>query len=121
MSLEDPDYVALSHANLNVDNAYYWRDEASTFPETLVMLGHICILCLWRTNKNPRWQEVELGIQPFGSVLSPQAGKLTCGVLDWGGFGASCLGHKLWWYFNCSEFEMLKERNDSQILGFHNQ
>lgn len=60
---EDLDYVALSHANLNVDNAYYWRDEEE---------------------------------------------KLCCGVLDWGGFGASCLGHKLWWYFNCSEFELLK-------------
>jgi len=61
---ENLDYVALSHANLNVDNAYYWRDEA---------------------------------------------GRLCCGVLDWGGFGATCLGHKLWWYFNCSEFELLKE------------
>eukprot|EP00913_Durusdinium_trenchii_P008714 g8185.t1 len=67
---KDTDYVALSHANLNVDNAYYWRDEA---------------------------------------------GKLLCGVLDWGGFGASCLGHKLWWYFNCSEFEMLKERTDAEV------
>ena len=44
-----------------------------------------------------------------------QAGKLLCGVLDWGGFGASCLGHKLWWYFNCSEFEMLKERTDAEV------
>lgn len=38
-----------------------------------------------------------------------KAGRLCCGVLDWGGFGATCLGHKLWWYFNCSEFELLKE------------
>ena len=27
-AVQDLDYVALSHANLNVDNAYYWRDEA---------------------------------------------------------------------------------------------
>lgn len=27
-SPQNLDYVALSHANLNVDNAYYWRDEA---------------------------------------------------------------------------------------------
>ncbi|OLP92967.1 hypothetical protein AK812_SmicGene25180 [Symbiodinium microadriaticum] len=24
---KDPDYVALAHSNLNVDNAYFWRDE----------------------------------------------------------------------------------------------
>ncbi|CAL1161109.1 unnamed protein product [Cladocopium goreaui] len=70
---EDLNYVALSHANLNVDNAYYWRDEA---------------------------------------------GKLCCGVLDWGGFGQSCLGHKLWWYFNCSEFELLKDHFEHFLKTF---
>ena len=28
--MQDPDYVALAHSNLNVDNAYFWRDEAGT-------------------------------------------------------------------------------------------
>jgi len=55
-----PDYVALGHVNLNVDNAYFWRDAG---------------------------------------------GKLDCGVYDWGGFGSSCLGHKIYWMFNCSDFE----------------
>ena len=51
-----------------------------------------------------------------------KAGRLCCGVLDWGGFGATCLGHKLWWYFNCSEFELLKERappNDWLVTCSH--
>lgn len=61
---QDPDYVALAHSNLNVDNAYYWRDEA---------------------------------------------GNLDCGVLDWGGFGSGCLGHKIWWYLNCSEWQPIQE------------
>ncbi|CAE7205261.1 CPK2, partial [Symbiodinium natans] len=61
---QDPAYVALSHANLNVDNAYFWRDEAAT---------------------------------------------LHCGVLDWGGFGAGCLGHKIWWYLNCSEWQPIQD------------
>lgn len=56
----NPDFIALGHANLNVDNAYYWRD---------------------------------------------MEGKLDCGVLDWGGFGAACVGHKLYWYINCAEWE----------------
>eukprot|EP00931_Biecheleriopsis_adriatica_P105522 TRINITY_DN80084_c0_g1_i1.p1 TRINITY_DN80084_c0_g1~~TRINITY_DN80084_c0_g1_i1.p1 ORF type:complete len:659 (-),score=158.66 TRINITY_DN80084_c0_g1_i1:108-2084(-) len=60
---EDLDYIALAHANLNVDNGYFWRDEA---------------------------------------------GRLDCGVLDWGGFGAGCLGHKIWWYLNCAEWEEIK-------------
>eukprot|EP00930_Biecheleria_cincta_P017401 TRINITY_DN1384_c0_g1_i1.p1 TRINITY_DN1384_c0_g1~~TRINITY_DN1384_c0_g1_i1.p1 ORF type:complete len:866 (+),score=156.45 TRINITY_DN1384_c0_g1_i1:333-2600(+) len=60
----DPDYIALGHANLNVDNAYYWRDTEA---------------------------------------------RLQCGVFDWGGFGASCVGHKLYWYINCAEWENNKE------------
>ncbi|CAE8716304.1 unnamed protein product [Polarella glacialis] len=67
------DYVALGHANLNVDNAYFWRDEAGT---------------------------------------------LDCGVLDWGGFGASCLGHKIWWYLNCAEFDQLKSNMNHYISTF---
>eukprot|EP00439_Symbiodinium_sp_Y106_P035832 s775_g4.t1 len=56
----DHDFIALGHANLNVDNAYFWRDEH---------------------------------------------GKLDCGVLDWGGFGSACVGHKLYWYINCAEWD----------------
>eukprot|EP00930_Biecheleria_cincta_P022699 TRINITY_DN16543_c0_g1_i1.p1 TRINITY_DN16543_c0_g1~~TRINITY_DN16543_c0_g1_i1.p1 ORF type:complete len:655 (+),score=120.22 TRINITY_DN16543_c0_g1_i1:34-1998(+) len=61
---QDSDFVALAHANLNVDNAYFWRDEE---------------------------------------------GQLDCGVLDWGGFGAGCLGHKIWWYLNCAEWDTIEQ------------
>lgn len=71
----NPDYVALGHANLNIDNAYFWHD---------------------------------------GS------GKMDCGVLDWGGFGAGCLGHKVWWYLNCCEFEQLKQNLLHYIAVFVN-
>ncbi|CAE7754181.1 CPK2, partial [Symbiodinium sp. KB8] len=75
---QDPDYVALAHSNLNVDNAYFWRDEA---------------------------------------------GNLDCGVLDWGGFGSGCLGHKIWWYLNCSEWQPIQEHLghyvDTFIQSYH--
>eukprot|EP00933_Yihiella_yeosuensis_P019283 TRINITY_DN15644_c0_g1_i1.p1 TRINITY_DN15644_c0_g1~~TRINITY_DN15644_c0_g1_i1.p1 ORF type:complete len:620 (-),score=124.09 TRINITY_DN15644_c0_g1_i1:65-1924(-) len=70
---KNPDYVALAHANLNVDNAYFWRDEE---------------------------------------------GKLDCGVLDWGGFGQGCLGHKVWWYLNCSEWSQIEENLEHFVNTF---
>lgn len=54
------DYIAITHQNMNVDNAYFWRK-----PD----------------------------------------GRLDIGVFDWGGMGAFSLGHKLWWWLYCSEFE----------------
>lgn len=69
----EPNYVALGHANLNVDNAYFWRDAS---------------------------------------------GKLDCGVLDWGGFGASCVGHKVWWYLNCCEWEDIKKNLSHYVSAF---
>jgi len=38
-----------------------------------------------------------------------EAGTLDCGVIDWGGFSAGCVGHKLWWCFNCAEFEQVRD------------
>mmetsp|Transcript_6958 Transcript_6958/g.19663 ORF Transcript_6958/g.19663 Transcript_6958/m.19663 type:complete len:657 (+) Transcript_6958:66-2036(+) len=35
-------------------------------------------------------------------------GKLDCGVIDWGGFGEGPLGHKMWWTFNCADFEQFQ-------------
>lgn len=58
-----PDYNAMGHQNLNIDNAYFWRDED---------------------------------------------GNLDCGVLDWGGFMQSCVGHKLWWLMNCGDFDHIQ-------------
>lgn len=69
----DPDYVALGHANLNADNAYFWRDEA---------------------------------------------GQLDCGIIDWGGFAAGPLGHKMWWCFNCADFDNIQESLDKYINVF---
>jgi len=69
----NPDYVALSHANMNVDNAYFWRDESGT---------------------------------------------LDTGVLDWGGFNASSLGHKMWWWLYCQDYEPLKADIDALLQGF---
>lgn len=69
----DADYVALGHQNLNIDNAYFWRDKD---------------------------------------------GKLDCGVYDWGGFGSSCLGHKIYWMFNCSDFEQFRENFDHHLETF---
>jgi len=59
----NPDYVALTHQNLNVDNAYFWRDAD---------------------------------------------GKLDLGVFDWGGMGASSLGHKMWWWVYCTDFPVFQ-------------
>ena len=105
-SPQNLDYVALSHANLNVDNAYYWRDEAW---ERNMPVTNQLIQLQWMF-----WMFTVLILQKFvtndEAPKRIKAGRLCCGVLDWGGFGATCLGHKLWWYFNCSEFELLKER-----------
>mmetsp|Transcript_12955 Transcript_12955/g.40419 ORF Transcript_12955/g.40419 Transcript_12955/m.40419 type:complete len:662 (+) Transcript_12955:133-2118(+) len=68
-----PDYVALGHNNLNVDNAYFWRDEQ---------------------------------------------GVLDCGVIDWGGFGVSNLGHKIYWILNCSDFEHIEANLTAYIEVF---
>mmetsp|Transcript_112413 Transcript_112413/g.210816 ORF Transcript_112413/g.210816 Transcript_112413/m.210816 type:complete len:972 (+) Transcript_112413:77-2992(+) len=67
------DMVALSHANMNVDNAYFWRDAD---------------------------------------------GNLDCGVLDWGGFGAQSVGHKMWWWLYCMDYEPLKDGVDSLLQCF---
>jgi len=67
------DYVALGHNNLNVDNAYFWRDEV---------------------------------------------GRLDCGVIDWGGFGVSNLGHKIYWLLNCADFEHVAENLDVYLDAF---
>eukprot|EP00971_Amphidinium_carterae_P296166 5882981-Amphidinium_carterae.1 len=66
----DPDLLALGHQNLNLDNAYFWRD------------GH---------------------------------GTLDCGLLDWGGFGISALGHKIWWMFNTALFDSFKQHLNDYI------
>merc|ERR1719510_2258542 len=44
-----------------------------------------------------------------------EAGKLDCGVIDWGGFGENCLGHKMWWCFNCADFEQVQHHLDEYI------
>lgn len=36
-------------------------------------------------------------------------GELECGVIDWGGFGYGSLGHKIWWTFNCADYENFKD------------
>jgi hypothetical protein len=69
----DYDYVALGHMNLNVDNAYFWRDEA---------------------------------------------GKLDCGVFDWGNMGTGCMGHKLWWWMYCREFDPWKRNMASDLKTY---
>jgi len=57
------DYIALGHMNLNVDNAYFWRDDA---------------------------------------------GRLDCGVFDWGGLGVASCGSKLWWWYYCMDYPDFK-------------
>jgi hypothetical protein len=63
-------YVALAHQNLNVDNAYFWRDDQ---------------------------------------------GRLEGGIFDWGGMGSESLGHKLWWWLYCADYEMLQGNTDGLI------
>merc|ERR1712226_1343660 len=60
----DQDYIALTHPNMNVDNAYFWRDGA---------------------------------------------GKLHCGVFDWGSMGSMCVGHKLWWWLYCADYSVFNK------------
>jgi len=67
------DYVALGHVNLNIDNAYFWRDDAGT---------------------------------------------LDCGVIDWGGFGVSSVGRKVYWILNCSDFENIRDNLDDYMDAF---
>lgn len=64
------DYVALTHGNMNVDNAYFWRDDN---------------------------------------------GEMDLGVFDWGGMGARSLGHKLWWWLYCGDFDVLNANMDKFI------
>lgn len=68
-----PEFIALTHQNLNVDNAYFWRGED---------------------------------------------GQLDLGVFDWGGMGASSLGHKLWWWVYCSDFETFQPNLDKFVDCF---
>mmetsp|Transcript_75238 Transcript_75238/g.166438 ORF Transcript_75238/g.166438 Transcript_75238/m.166438 type:complete len:719 (-) Transcript_75238:109-2265(-) len=67
------DYLTLGHQNLNMDNAYFWRDDK---------------------------------------------GKLDCGIFDFGGFGYGPLHHRIWWGFNCGEFEDIKENLVEYIGAF---
>eukprot|EP00415_Alexandrium_ostenfeldii_P003306 UN3306 len=69
---QDLDYVALGHMNLNVDNAYFWRDDS---------------------------------------------GKLDCGVFDWGNMGQGCMGHKLWWWVYCRDYEPFKRQAALLAIG----
>jgi len=69
----DYDYVALGHMNLNVDNAYFWRDEK---------------------------------------------GQLDCGVFDWGMMGTGCMGHKLWWWMYCRDFDPWKRNMANDLKTF---
>jgi len=69
----NPDYVALTHQNLNVDNAYFWRDDA---------------------------------------------GKLELGIFDWGGMSASSIGHKMWWWVYCIDFDSFQPNLDAYIECF---
>mmetsp|Transcript_46658 Transcript_46658/g.137858 ORF Transcript_46658/g.137858 Transcript_46658/m.137858 type:complete len:614 (+) Transcript_46658:87-1928(+) len=69
----NPDYVALTHQNLNVDNAYFWRNAE---------------------------------------------GQLELGVFDWGNLGASGVGHKMWWWVYCSDFEVFQANLDRWIEAF---
>merc|ERR1712146_452677 len=64
------DYIALAHNNMNVDNAFFWRDDA---------------------------------------------GELDLGVLDWGAMGQMSVGHKLWWWLYCCEFDILTEHIDAYL------
>eukprot|EP00413_Alexandrium_margalefii_P001641 CAMPEP_0204511154 /NCGR_PEP_ID=MMETSP0661-20131031/275_1 /ASSEMBLY_ACC=CAM_ASM_000606 /TAXON_ID=109239 /ORGANISM="Alexandrium margalefi, Strain AMGDE01CS-322" /LENGTH=693 /DNA_ID=CAMNT_0051516225 /DNA_START=26 /DNA_END=2107 /DNA_ORIENTATION=- len=69
----NPDYVALTHCNLNVDNAYFWRNADN---------------------------------------------KLDIGIFDWGNMGSMSLGHKLWWWLYCSDFENFQENLDMYLTVF---
>mmetsp|Transcript_79528 Transcript_79528/g.170462 ORF Transcript_79528/g.170462 Transcript_79528/m.170462 type:complete len:725 (+) Transcript_79528:70-2244(+) len=70
---KDQAYIAFSHPNMNVDNAFWWRDEDN---------------------------------------------ELNCGILDWGGAGIFSLGHRLWWWLYCSEFEVFRDNIDIWIQVF---
>jgi len=47
-----------------------------------------------------------------------ETGKLDCGLIDWGGFGVGPLGHKMWWTFNCADFEQTRDNLDEYIDQF---
>mmetsp|Transcript_46315 Transcript_46315/g.119013 ORF Transcript_46315/g.119013 Transcript_46315/m.119013 type:complete len:574 (-) Transcript_46315:115-1836(-) len=46
------------------------------------------------------------------------AGKLDCGVLDWGGASTSSLGWKLWWWLYGCEYEFLNDNIDGLLKCF---
>jgi len=45
-------------------------------------------------------------------------GKLDCGVIDWGGFGEGPLGHKMWWTFNCADFDQFRQHLSRYVDTF---
>merc|ERR1712113_935667 len=45
-------------------------------------------------------------------------GSLECGVFDWGGFGLSNLGRKVWWCFNCADWDHTSAYFDEYIQHF---
>lgn len=67
------DYIAVSHQNMNVDNAYFWRDDR---------------------------------------------GELHLGVFDWGGMGSMCLGHKIWWWIYCADYDVYEKHHEDFIKQF---
>lgn len=46
------------------------------------------------------------------------AGKLECGIIDWGGFGVGNLGHKMWWTFNCADYEQFQSHLQAYVDRF---
>ena len=34
--MSDPDYIAYAHPNLNIDNAYWWRDDKGVLDAGLI-------------------------------------------------------------------------------------
>jgi hypothetical protein len=47
-----------------------------------------------------------------------ERGKLTVGVFDWGGLGSGSLGHKLWWWLYCNDYDVLTANIDGYLDCF---
>jgi len=74
----------------------------------------------WKNSHNPDY--VALGHQNLNAdnayFWRDADGNLDCGVYDWGGFGSSCLGHKIYWMFNCADFDQVQENLSDYMDAF---
>jgi len=47
-----------------------------------------------------------------------EQGRLRVGIFDWGFMGCTAIGHKLWWWLYCADYDVLKDNIDGFLDCF---